>query len=109
MLSRHVTDTLGWVATAVFVGSYFFTRAAVLRGIQMLGSALWILYGVLIAAKPVIAANVLVFAAAAWTLLREKAALTEKNSVMQTAGRVLAHAPATSHAASSSKKPGYRM
>ncbi|MGA7540724.1 MAG: hypothetical protein WBW93_18350 [Steroidobacteraceae bacterium] len=52
----------------MFVGSYFFRRPAVLRGIQMLGSALWIVYGVLIAA---IAVNVLVFAAAAgWTLLR---------------------------------------
>lgn len=75
MMSQHVADALGWVATAVFVGSYFFSRAAALRGIQMLGSALWIIYGLLIAAKPVIAANVLVFAAAAWTLLRENAAL----------------------------------
>jgi hypothetical protein len=75
MMSQHVADALGWVATAVFVASYFFRRSAVLRGIQMLGSALWIVYGALIAAKPVIAANVLVFAAAAWTLLRENAAL----------------------------------
>lgn len=70
MMSQHVADALGWVATAVFVGSYFFRRAAVLRGIQMFGSAIWIVYGMLIAAKPVIVANVLVFAAAAWTLLR---------------------------------------
>lgn len=75
MIGQHVADALGWVATTVFVGSYFFSRAAALRGIQMLGSALWIIYGVLIAAKPVIAANVLVFAAAAWTLLRKSAAL----------------------------------
>ena len=66
---QHVAEALGWVATAVFVGSYFFRQFAVLRGIQMLGSALWIVYGVLIAAKPVVAANVLVFAAAGWTLL----------------------------------------
>ncbi len=65
-----VADWLGWTATAVFVGSYFFRHAAALRGSQMLGAALWILYGVLIAAKPVIVANILVFAAAAWTLLR---------------------------------------
>lgn len=69
-MSHHIADALGWVATAVFVGSYFFRRVALLRAIQMLGSALWIVYGILIAAKPVIAANVLVFAAAAWTLLR---------------------------------------
>jgi len=68
-----LTDWLGWTATAVFVGSYFFRQPAALRGIQMLGAALWILYGVLIAAKPVIAANVLVFGAAAWTLIRNQA------------------------------------
>jgi hypothetical protein len=69
-MSQHVAEALGWVATAVFVGSYFFRRIALLRALQMLGSALWIAYGILIAAKPVIAANVLVFAAAGWTLLR---------------------------------------
>lgn len=70
-----LTDWVGWTATAVFVGSYFFRRPAALRGAQMLGAALWILYGALIAAKPVIAANVLVFAAAAWTLIRDQAGL----------------------------------
>jgi hypothetical protein len=62
-----VTQILGWVATGVFVGSYFFSRPAALRALQMLGAALWIVYGFLIDATPVIAANVLVFAAAAWT------------------------------------------
>lgn len=65
-----VNEALGWVATSVFVGSYFFTRPAVLRAVQMLGALLWIVYGVLINAVPVIAANMLVFAAAAWTLAR---------------------------------------
>ncbi len=70
-MHQSMTAWLGWSATAVFVGSYFFRRPGALRGMQMLGAALWILYGVLIAATPVIAANVLVFAAAAWTLIRE--------------------------------------
>jgi hypothetical protein len=61
---------LGWAATAVFVGSYFFARPSLLRGVQMLGALLWITYGVLINASPVIVANVLVFAAAAWTTFR---------------------------------------
>jgi hypothetical protein len=72
MISPHIAEALGWVATAVFVASYFFRQFAVLRGMQMLGSALWIVYGSLIAAKPVIAANALVFAAAGWTLLRAR-------------------------------------
>lgn len=75
LLHLSLTDWIGWSATAVFVGSYFFRRVAALRGAQMLGAALWILYGVLIAAKPVIAANVLVFAAAAWTLIRDQSGL----------------------------------
>jgi hypothetical protein len=49
---------LGWAATAVFVGSYFFARPSLLRGVQMLGALLWITYGVLINASPVIVANV---------------------------------------------------
>lgn len=62
-----MTQLLGWLATAVFVGSYFFSRPAALRTMQMVGALLWMIYGILIDALPVIAANVLVFAAAAWT------------------------------------------
>ena len=62
-----MTQILGWIATAVFVGSYFFKQPAALRAMQMSGAVLWIVYGVMIDAIPVIAANGLVFAAAAWT------------------------------------------
>ena len=65
-----MTDLLGWVATAVFVGSYFFKRPALLRAAQMGGAALWIVYGVMISAIPVVVANALVFAAAAWTMVQ---------------------------------------
>ena len=72
MEASVMTEALGWVATAVFVASYFFARPAVLRAAQMGGAALWIVYGCLIGALPVIAANVLVFTAAAWTLVRRQ-------------------------------------
>ena len=72
-----MTDTLGWVATAVFVGSYFFKRPALLRATQMSGASLWIVYGALIGAIPVVVANGLVFAAAAWTLIRAIAAAAD--------------------------------
>jgi hypothetical protein len=65
---------LGWGATAVFVSSYFCPRPALLRGVQMLGALLWIVYGVLIRASPVIVANALVLSAAAWTAFRKNAA-----------------------------------
>ena len=38
--------------------------------VQMVGAIMWIVYGVLIDALPVIAANVLVFFAAAWATVR---------------------------------------
>ena len=63
-----MTEYLGWAATAVFVSSYFWSRPAALKRIQMLGALMWIAYGILLGAPPVIVANVLVFAAAAWTI-----------------------------------------
>ena len=68
---RAAIDYLGWSATAVFVGSYFCARPAAMRRVQMIGAALWVVYGSVMHAYPVVAANLLVFAAAAWTMARE--------------------------------------
>ena len=73
-MSHVWTECLGWAATGVFVGSYFFARPSLLRAVQMLGALLWIGYGLLINASPVIVANVLVFSAAAWTNFRSSTA-----------------------------------
>jgi hypothetical protein len=62
-----VTDQLGWAATIVFVMSYFSRRPEVLRRVQMVGAIMWIVYGSLMHAAPVVVANLLVLAAAAWT------------------------------------------
>ena len=69
-MSHSWINVLGWTATAVFVGSYFFSRPSLLRAVQMFGAVLWIVYGLLIGASPVIVANALVFTAAAWTVFR---------------------------------------
>jgi Bacterial inner membrane protein len=53
-------DWLGWIATAAFAGSYFCTKPSRLRQIQALAALLWLGYGVLIKAPPVIAANAIV-------------------------------------------------
>lgn len=74
-------ECLGWAATCVFVASYFFGKPSWLRGTQMLGALLWITYGMLIGALPVIIANLLVFAAAAWTALRKPPALEPDSAV----------------------------
>ena len=70
-MSHAAIDLVGWAATAVFVGSYFFASPTLLRRAQMIGALLWMTYGILIGAAPVIVANVLVFCAAAWTAFRK--------------------------------------
>ncbi len=74
-MNAYWVQCLGWAATGVFVASYFFARPSRLRAIQMLGALLWITYGLMIGALPVIIANLLVFAAAAWTSLRKSSTL----------------------------------
>jgi hypothetical protein len=69
-----MTDPLGWIATALFAGSYFFTRPESLRRAQMAGAVLWVAYGLLMHAPPVVAANLLVLLAAAWTGWRSRRA-----------------------------------
>ena len=66
------TELLGWAATAVFVGSYFFRRPEVLARVQMAGALMWVAYGLLMGAPPVVVANVLVLSAAAWKGLRAR-------------------------------------
>jgi hypothetical protein len=60
----NAIEYLGWVATAVFVGSYFCAAPAMLRRLQMAGALMWVAYGGLIGASPVVVANLLVFGAA---------------------------------------------
>ena len=53
----------------MFVGSYF-CQALAPKRVQMVGALIWVAYGLLIGASPVVAANLLVFGAAAWTIGR---------------------------------------
>jgi hypothetical protein len=66
-----LVESLGWAATAVFVASYF-TRPSLLARVQMIGALMWMAYGVLQHALPVVVANLLVFAAAGWTAQRSR-------------------------------------
>ncbi len=60
-----MSNWIGWIATGVFTSSYLFKRAETLRLVQMVAALMWIGYGVLVSAYPVIVANLLVFGAAA--------------------------------------------
>ena len=58
---------IGWIATAMFAVSYLCKRPSQLRGVQALAAVLWIVYGALIHAVPVIVANLIVAAMAVFT------------------------------------------
>ena len=77
-----MVEYLGWAATAVFVGSYLCTRAEALKRVQMLGALMWVAYGLLIQAAPVIAANMLVFGAAGWAVMREKREIPARHEIV---------------------------
>jgi hypothetical protein len=62
-----MADWVGWLATAIFVSSYFFRHPATLRRIQSLAALTWLTYGVLIHALPVIGANAIVMVIAVWS------------------------------------------
>jgi hypothetical protein len=63
-------DWIGWIATAIFASSYFCKQPASLRRIQALAALLWIGYGVLIHALPIIVANLIVAAVALYSSFR---------------------------------------
>jgi hypothetical protein len=67
-----VIEFLGWAATAVFVASYLCRAPGQLKRVQMAGALMWVVYGLLIQAMPVVAANLLVFGTAGLTLLRPR-------------------------------------
>lgn len=60
-------EALGWVATALFVSSYFCRDQHTLRRVQAGAALMWIGYGLAIQSGPVIASNVLVAAIAAYS------------------------------------------
>ena len=53
-------DWIGWVATAVFASSYLFKQPLLLRRVQAGAALLWVIYGLIIHAFPVVVANLVV-------------------------------------------------
>lgn len=66
-------DWIAWLATAVFMSSYFSKQPTTLRRVQGLAACMWAVYGALIGALPVIAANLLVASIAIWSSFRRQA------------------------------------
>jgi hypothetical protein len=78
-------QSIGWVATAIFAASYFCKRPAALRGVQALAALLWIVYGAIIHAMPVIVANLIVAAVAITSALSQRATPADRESNSSTA------------------------
>ena len=53
-------EWVGWAATALFASSYFFKQPLALRKVQAGAASLWVIYGLIIHAFPVVVANVVV-------------------------------------------------
>jgi hypothetical protein len=62
-----VFDWIGWLATALFVVSYFCKEQATLRRVQGVAAVAWAVYGGMIHALPIIVANVIVASVAVWS------------------------------------------
>jgi predicted phosphoadenosine phosphosulfate sulfurtransferase len=58
---------IGWIATAAFGASYFAKTPKALRMVQACAALLWIAYGFIIHAMPVVVANAIVAGAAVWS------------------------------------------
>ncbi|MCX7604985.1 MAG: hypothetical protein N2036_12990 [Bryobacteraceae bacterium] len=68
-----LSEWIGWTATAVFAASYLARDPRQLRLVQAAAAVLWIGYGVLKGAAPVIGANAAVTAIALISFWRSRA------------------------------------
>lgn len=74
-----MADWIGWAATAIFAASYLAKDARRLRLVQAAAAAVWIIYGLMVKAGPVIGANAAVAAIALASLWRSRQARAEKS------------------------------
>ena len=71
---------IGWVATAAFASSYLFKHLVTLRKVQAGAAVLWVIYGLMINALPVVVANLLVALMALSSLNRREPELKSPGS-----------------------------
>jgi uncharacterized protein with PQ loop repeat len=64
---------IGWMATVVFASSYFCKRQVTLLRVQAMAAVLWLIYGLLIHALPMVVANALVATVALYSSFRRQA------------------------------------
>jgi hypothetical protein len=62
-------DGIGWIATAIFLASYTCKDAKKLRLTQAAAALLWVAYGTVLHAVPIVVANLLVAGVAVYSSL----------------------------------------
>jgi Sugar efflux transporter for intercellular exchange len=65
-------DTLGWIATAVVVGSFGIQDQRKLRIVNMTGSVLWLGYGFLKQDNPIIFVNISIIVMHTYWFIKNK-------------------------------------
>jgi len=73
-------DWIGWVASAIFASSYFCKQPGTLRRVQALAALVWMGYGVLIHAMPIIVANLVVAVMALYSSFAPRASVDRVNN-----------------------------
>jgi hypothetical protein len=82
-------EWVGWLATAAFATSYLFKEPAALRRVQAFAALLWVAYGLVIHAMPVVVANLVVAGAALYSSLAappERSEAADDSSAPQALG-----------------------
>jgi hypothetical protein len=80
-MMRLTPDWIGWLATAIFLVSYSCKDQGRLRRVQALAAVLWVVYGLILHAVPIVVANLLVAGVAVYSsLLGSMAAQRQKRS-----------------------------
>ena len=69
-MGASMLSWIGWEAAAVFASSYLCREPASLRRVQAGAAVLWVVYGLLIHAAPVVVANLIVASVALVSLRR---------------------------------------
>lgn len=64
-----MTDWIGWIATAIFLASYACKDPKKLRMTQAVAALLWVVYGTVLHAIPIVVANLLVAGVAVYSSL----------------------------------------
>lgn len=65
-----MTDAIGWTATAIFLASYSCADPRKLRLMQAAAALVWVGYGAMLQAVPIIVANLLVAGVAAYSAVQ---------------------------------------